>query len=195
MPVLLLWLQVSWNIFDSIIVAFSLLELFLQNVSGLYLAFQFVSATPSSPPNPTPTVAAVMIRASPRLHTRPAESVQAGQVVAVLPRVAEDDLDVASEAEERRSPPGHRGLPLLCGRHAAVPGEIRLQRLPHRRRLPASSLAHARLLPQLPHRLQGSVWAVGRVLVGLHGSCRPARVSGFLHGVGAHRKPAGNLRI
>ena len=120
--VLLPWLQVGWNVFDSILVALNLVELGLADIGGGRGYVDLVSMTSSSGQYGCLHVF------SPVLCPTDA-SAETGPVVVDLPHVDEDNLDFGLGSEEPDSHSADHGLHLHHCWHAAVPGRLLRPRL------------------------------------------------------------------
>ena len=86
-----------------------------------------------------------------------AEGVQAGQVVAHPQHADQDHRQLSGRAGQPHPGAGHHRLHLRRGGHAALREELQGVRVQDRRGLRAAALAHARLLPLVPHRVPDPV--------------------------------------
>ena len=124
-----------------------------------------------------------------------AEGVQAGQVVANPQHADQDHRQLGGCLGQPHPGPRHHRLHLRGGGHAALRQELQGVRVQDPRRLQAAALAHARLLPLVPHRVPCAVRRVDRDHVGLHGGGRPERVPNRLHDGHGHRQPGGRSPV
>ena len=120
-----------------------------------------------------------------------AAGVQAGQIVAHAQHAHQDHRQLGGRAGQPHPGPRHHRLHLRGGGHAAVRQELPGLRVQDLGGLPAPPLAHAGLLPLVPHRVPRAVRRVDRDHVGLHGGGGPAAVHPGLHAGHGHREPGG----
>lgn len=120
-----------------------------------------------------------------------APSLQIGQVLAHPEHVDQDHWELRWCPGQPDLGAGHHCLHLCGGGDAALREELQGVRVQDQPGLRAATLAHARLLPLLSHRLPRAVRGVDRDHVGLHGGGWPGHVPHCLYDGHGHRQLGG----